>query len=187
MMHVGIDLGTTYPLIARLDSDVRPALLPDCTDRELVHTPSVVYVNGRAAYVGHVAELLLEQEPGLPVVRFFKRQLGETAPIIFDGEGNGWTAEGISALILRKLRYDAESFTSLGVAGAVVTVPAHFNDAQRKAVQAAAMLADLPLLGLVEEPVAAALHYGVSRAAHDRILFVFDWGGGTFDATVLSL
>jgi molecular chaperone DnaK (HSP70) len=186
-VYTGIDLGTTYSLISRLDADGRPVLLPDWSDREVLHTPSVVCVKGRSAFVGSLVDLLLEQEPSLPVVRFFKRHFGETTPLIFDGEGTGWLPEAIGALVLKKLRFDAESFTSLGVDGVVITVPAHFNDAQRKAVRAAAILADLPLLGLIEEPVAAALHYGVTQAAHNRVLFVFDWGGGTFDATVLSL
>jgi molecular chaperone DnaK len=186
-MQVGIDLGTTYSLIARMDYEGRPALLPDHADRQVVHTPSIVHVNGRAAFVGNVVDALLEQDPNLPVIRFFKRSFGDTTPIVFDGQGTGWMPEAIGALVLRKLRYDAESFTSMGVECAVITVPAHFNDLQRKAVQATALLADIPLLGLVEEPVAAALHYGVEHGAHDRVLLVFDWGGGTFDATVLSL
>lgn len=186
-MHVGIDLGTTYSLIARLDYDGRPTLMPDHADRDVVHTPSVVYVNGRAAFVGSVVEALLEQEPNLPVVRFFKRRFGDVQPLLFDADGTAWLPEAIGALVLKKLRYDAESHTSLAVDNAVITVPAHFNDLQRKAVQAAALLADVPLLGLVEEPVAAALHYGVTHGARDRVMLVFDWGGGTFDATVLSM
>jgi molecular chaperone DnaK len=186
-MHVGVDLGTTYSLISRVDQGGRPTLLPDSTNRDLVHTPSVVYVNGRSAFVGSVVDLLLEQDPNLPVVRFFKRQFGESTPVVYDRDGTPWLAEAIGALVLKKLRFDAETFTSLGIDGAAVTVPAHFNDLQRKAVKAAALLADLPLLGLVDEPVAAALHYGVTHSAHDRVLLVFDWGGGTFDATVLSL
>jgi molecular chaperone DnaK (HSP70) len=161
--------------------------MPDSADPEVVHTPSAVYVNGRAAFVGSVVDALLEQDPNLPVIRFFKRQFGETKPIVYDAAGTGWMPEAIGALVLKKLRYDAESFASLGVDGAAITVPAHFNDLQRKAVQAAALLSDIPLLGLVEEPVAAALHYGITHTAHDRVLLVFDWGGGTFDATVLSL
>lgn len=186
-MHVGVDLGTTYSLISRIDQSGRATLLPDSANRDLVHTPSVVYVNGRSAFVGSVVDMLLEQDPTLPVVRFFKRQFGETEPVVYDREGTPWLPEAIGALVLKKLRFDAESFTSLGISGAAVTVPAHFNDRQRKAVKAAALLADLPLLGLVDEPVAAALHYGVSHSAHERVLLVFDWGGGTFDATVLSL
>lgn len=186
-MQVGIDLGTTYSLIARVDHDGRLSLMPDHNDRDVVHTPSVVYVNNRSAFVGNVVDALLEQDPNLPVIRFFKRQFGQTTPLVFDSSGTGWLPEAIAALVLKKLRYDAESFASMGVESAVITVPAHFNDLQRKAVQAAALLADIPLLGLVDEPVAAALHYGISHGVHDRVLLVFDWGGGTFDATVLSL
>lgn len=186
-MQVGIDLGTTYSLIARMDQDGRPGLLPDRADRELVQTPSTVYVDGRAAFVGGIVDVLLEQDPDLPVVRFFKRSLGETAPLLFDKHGNGWLPESIAALVLKKLRGDAENFTMLTVDGATISVPAHFNDLQRRAVQAAALLADLPLTGLVDEPVAAALHYGVTRGVRDRSMLVFDWGGGTFDATVMTL
>lgn len=170
-----------------MDHQGKPALVPDSADRDLVHTPSVVYLNGRTAFVGSVVDALLEQDPSLPVVRYFKRHLGELTPILFDREGTGWMPEAIGALVLKKLRFDAETATSLGIDGAVITVPAHFNDVQRKAVKAAALLADLPLAGLVDEPVAAALHYGVANAAHERVLLVFDWGGGTFDATALSL
>lgn len=186
-MHVGVDLGTTFSLISRLDGGGKPALLPDSTNRELVHTPSVVYVNGRSAFVGNVVDALLEQDPNLPVVRFFKRQFGETAPIVYDRDGTPWLPETIGALVLKKLRMDAENVMLPGITGAAVTVPAHFNDLQRKAVKAAALLADLPLLGLVDEPVAAALHYGVRHAAHERVILVFDWGGGTFDATTISM
>ena len=185
--HVGIDLGTTYSLIARIDHGGRAVLIPDHGNRELVHTPSIVCVSGQAAFVGHIVDALLEQDPNLPVVRFFKRHLGETHPVIYDAQGNGWMPEAIAALVLKKLKFDAESVTSIAVTQAAITVPAHFNDVQRKAVQAAALLADVPLLGLVEEPVAAALHYGITHASHDRVILVFDWGGGTFDATVLSL
>ena len=88
---------------------------------------------------------------------------------------------------LAKARFDAETESSQSVDGVVITVPAHFNDRQRKAVAAAAMLADLNLLDLIEEPVAAALHYGVVTKAHKEVLMAYDFGGGTFDATALSL
>ena len=96
--------------------------------------------------------------------------------------GSEWYPEGISALVLNKLRFDAESEASTGVSGAVITIPAHFSDPQRKAVAASAMLADLPLLDLVEETVAAALHYGVAKEAHNQVILAYDFGGGTFDA-----
>ncbi|HET7746260.1 MAG TPA: Hsp70 family protein [Vicinamibacteria bacterium] len=186
-MNVGIDLGTTYSLIARMDAEGRPALLPDYTDPEVVHTPSVVHLAPGAAYVGLLAEALLEQDPQIAVIRYFKRLMGEQQPVHYDDQGRPWYPEGVSALLLKKLRHDAETSTAADVEGAVITVPAHFTDPQRKAVLAAAALADLSVIGLVEEPVAAALHYGVLNQVHDRIMLVYDFGGGTFDATALSM
>lgn len=186
-MRVGIDLGTTYSLIAKTEVDGRVILLPDNSDNDTFHTPSVVHVSGGSAMVGTMAETLLSQNPDLKVIRFFKRQMGETAPVYFDEKGTPWYAETVSALVLKKLRFDAETYTSITLDEAVITVPAHFNDPQRKAVLNAAMIADIPVLGLVEEPVAAAIHYGVSTAAHNQIILVYDFGGGTFDATALSL
>lgn len=186
-MRVGIDLGTTYSLIARMGSHGTPMLLPDNVDHDVFHTPSVVAILNKAALVGRMAENLLEVDPELKVLRFFKRHFGEEQPIYFDDQRTPWAPEAIGALVLKKLRFDAESFASSQVESAVITVPAHFSDPQRKAVLAAAMMADVPVLGLVEEPVAAALHYGVQHASHDQVLLVYDWGGGTFDATVLSL
>jgi molecular chaperone DnaK len=184
-MNVGIDLGTTYSLIARLEADGTPSLLPDHTDPSLVHTPSTVYIGKDCAIVGQLVDTMVEENPDLKTIRFFKRRFGDTKPIFFDDKGNAWYAESIAALVLRKLVYDAE--TAGRVEGAVITVPAHFNDVQRKAVLAAAGLAELPVLGLLEEPVAAAMHYGISQGAQDQVIMVYDLGGGTFDATVISL
>lgn len=186
-MKVGIDLGTSYSVVARTHPDGSTTLIPDFRDKERLHTPSVVLVTGGSAFVGTVAEDLVEDHPDLPILRFFKRHLGSREPIYFDDEGTGWHAEGIGALILDKLRFDAETELSRKVDGAVITVPAHFNDQQRKAVTAAATLANLPLQDLLEEPVAAALHYGVTTDSHSRVLVAYDFGGGTFDATAMTL
>jgi len=129
----------------------------------------------------------VEDDAELPAIRFFKRHFGERQEIYFDEEGRGWHAEGLAALLLGKLRFDAEAEGSRRVEGAVIGVPAHFNDRQRRAVVAAAALADLPLLDLIDEPVAAALHYGVVAQAHREVILAYDFGGGTFDATTLSL
>ncbi len=186
-MNVGVDLGTTYSLIARISLDGSPTLIPDYAEESVVHTPSVVHIAHRSAFVGRSVEVLAQQQPDLSAIRFFKRQFGGTEPIHFDADGTPWYPETMAALVLKKLRFDAESCCSTPVKNAVITVPAHFSDPQRRSVLAAAALADIEVLGLVEEPVAAALHYGVTQVSHDQVLVVYDFGGGTFDATVLSL
>lgn len=186
-MKVGIDLGTTYSLIARMGSCGSPILMPDQSDQDVFHTPSIVYVGSNTAVVGQMVEPLVEQNPDLKVIRFFKRHLGENQPLHYDDQGSAWYPEAIAALVLKKLRFDAESNSATELQSAVITVPAHFNDLQRKAVISAASLADIPVLGLVEEPVAAALHYGIVTSSHDQIIVVYDFGGGTFDVTALSM
>ncbi len=186
-MKIGIDLGTSYSLASRIQPDGSTALIPDSRDEDRFHTPSVVLISGGSAFVGATAEDMVEDQPELAAIRFFKRHFGNREAIYYDDSGAEWHAEGIAALVLDKLRFDAEAEASRKIDGAVITVPAHYNDPQRKAVAAAAMLADLKLLDLIEEPVAAALHYGVTRDAHDQILLAYDFGGGTFDATTLSL
>jgi molecular chaperone DnaK len=163
--------------------------MPDYSEQESFHTPSAVYISPEGAFVGRAAESLLEQRPEIAgnVIRFFKRSLGKKEPIWLDGKNNAWYPEAIAALVLRKLKFDAESSVADKVDGAVITVPAHFNDLQRQAVRHAAMLADMPLLSIVDEPVAAALHYGISHNQNDRIMLAYDFGGGTFDATVMTL
>src|SRR5574341_1488044 len=110
-MRVGIDLGTTYSLAARMDAEGRPALIPDHSDSEVFHTPSVVHIAGNAAYVGSMAESMLEQDPKLQVIRFFKRLMGVPEPVCYDDNGAAWYPEGVSALVLKKLAFDSEAAT----------------------------------------------------------------------------
>lgn len=186
-MRTGIDLGTTYSLMARLGEDGVPALIPDSADARLMHTPSAVCEAGGRAFVGRAVDALLQADSSLNALRFFKRELATDKPIYFDGQGRAWFAETASAFVLRKLMADLRASTPAQLDGAVITVPAHFNDRQRKAVVAAAALAEVPVLGLLEEPIAAALHYGVTGGSSGRILMVYDFGGGTFDATILTV
>jgi molecular chaperone DnaK (HSP70) len=170
-----------------MDAEGRPALVPDCSESDVFHTPSAVHIANNAAFVGRMAEQLLEQDPTIQVVRFFKRLMGVPEPVCYDENGAAWYPEGVSALLLKKLAFDVEAMAHQPLDDAVITVPAHFNDPQRKATLAAATLADMEVLGLVEEPVAAALHYGVVKGIHDQVLLVYDFGGGTFDATAMSM
>ncbi len=186
MIHLGIDLGTTYSLISHINAYGQPTLFPDAADANQFRTPSVVYIGPEGTLVGQPAEVLLDDAPELPVVRFVKGRLADPAWQHADHKGRAWSPEGLSALILRKLLGDAELFLTEEVGLTVVTVPAQFNDDQRKATLYAARLAGLDNVRLVEEPVAAATHYGLDEGPADRTLLVYDFGGGTFDVTVLQ-
>lgn len=186
-MIIGIDLGTTFSLAATVGRNGEPILLPDNSNKNLFHTPSAIYIEGETAYIGNVIEARLEQNPGLPVLRFFKRNFGENKPLYIDSDQTPWYPESLAALILKKLMIDAETYTSQQVEGAVITVPAHFNDKQRKCVLNAASLINLPVLGLLEEPIAAAMHYGITNKKYDKTILVYDLGGGTFDVTILTM
>lgn len=186
-MIVGIDLGTTFSLISKIGRNGVPELLPDIQRSDMFSTPSIINLEDNQAYLGELLEKRLEREPGLPLIKFFKRHFGERESLYIDTNGDSWYPEGLAALLLKKLVLDAEAFESEKVEGAVVTVPAHFSDKQRKAVLNAAAIIDLPILGLLEEPIAAALHYGVSQKSFERSILVYDLGGGTFDVTVLSM
>ncbi len=186
-MNVGIDLGTTFSLIAQLNQKGTPALFPDLHDANLFRTPSVVHVSRGCALVGQVAEDLLRDDPSLPVARGSKLKLGTQEVVLRDDEGREFTATVIAALILRKLRRDAEAFASESISRCVVCVPAQFGDAARRALRDAVLAAGLPAPRLVDEPVAAAVYYGIRGAAEPKTLLVYDLGGGTFDATLLSV
>lgn len=186
-MIVGIDLGTTFSLISYVQPAGTPTLCPSQGDERRFQTASVVHIGERGCLVGDLVEELLAEEPRLPVARFVKLRMGKTQePVYHDHQGRGYPPEAISALILRKLKEDAEAATGEAITAAVITVPAHFNDAQRRATLNAGRLADIPVLGLVEEPLAAATYVGLNTKGRERLIFVFDLGGGTLDATILT-
>jgi molecular chaperone DnaK len=165
-----------------------PLLLFDAQEKDIFHTSSSVCLTPDGALVGHMAETLQAARPELPLLRFFKRHFGEDKSLCFDAKGQEWFPEGIAALVLKKLKMDARhAIPGREVESAVITVPTHFDDCQRKAVLAAAALAGLPTPSLVEEPVAAALHYGVKSRSHEQLLVVYDLGGGTSDVTILTI
>ncbi len=186
-MYVGIDLGTTYSLVSKYGTDGNIELIPDSTFRDSFFTPSVVHIDRSNAYVGQTVQKLLEQKPELEVLRFFKRSFGVHKPLHFGKDSAAWYPEGIAALLLKKLQFDVQAHTMEDVKGAVITVPAHFTDKQRKSVLQAANLVDLEVIGLIDEPVAAAIHYGVNNDADQKAILVYDFGGGTFDCTIIEM
>jgi molecular chaperone DnaK len=185
-MELGIDLGTTFSVAARVSSQGVPVLVPDSLDATDFSTSSVVHIDPAAAIVGTAVEQLLLEEPKLSVARYFKLKMGQKDAVYVDSAARSWRSESLSALILKKIVRDARAVFGEELTSAVITVPAGFGDAQRRATHAAAILAGLPDVQLAEEPIAAAVYYGLTGSGRDETLLVYDFGGGTFDATLLQ-
>jgi molecular chaperone DnaK len=186
-MHLGIDLGTLYSQVARVDAHGNPVLFPDQREAERFRTASVVHVGPDGALVGQAVEDLLEEMPCLRVARSVKQKLGSAEPVLIDHGGQAWLPEGIAALVLKKLRRDVQAYTDEPVESATISVPAHASDLQRRATLRAGALAGFTAVQLVEDPLAAAAHYGTRDAGADRTVLVYDLGGATFGATVLHV
>lgn len=180
---VGIDLGTTFSAIACINQYGKAEILPNREGERI--TPSVVLFDGDMPIVGTIAKRSAAASP-LNVCQFVKRQMGEKDWRFSTNDDEDYTAEEISALILRRMKDDAQTALNSEVVDAVITVPAYFNDAQRKATQDAGRIAGLNVLRIVNEPTAAALAYGLNTSEEQTIL-VYDLGGGTFDVTIMRV
>jgi len=185
-MVLGIDLGTSNTVAATLSRDGSPVIVPDAYNKNETSTPSIALLDGKKAFIGQFAENLYEIYPQKSVVSHFKRNFGTQEPVYFDEKNNPWFSESIAALVLKKIKYDTEMYMPDGFTNSVITVPAHYNDVQRKSVIEAARLANFPLSAILEEPVAAALCYGNTANIEDEIILVYDFGGGTFDLTLIT-
>ncbi len=182
---VGIDLGTTFCAIAHIDAYGKPQIIPNAESERI--TPSVILFDGTNAVVGSVAKQNAVAEPD-KIVDFVKREMGKPKQQFSRTFGGKvYSAEELSAIILRKLKGDAEKYLGEEVADAVITVPAYFNDAERTATLHAGQLAGLNVLQIINEPTAAALAYGLDKLDQDQTVFVFDLGGGTFDVTIMRI
>ncbi|MGZ4722744.1 MAG: molecular chaperone DnaK [Ilumatobacteraceae bacterium] len=180
---VGIDLGTTNSVVAVLEGG-DPVVIPNAEGART--TPSVVaFSKAGEVLVGEVAKRQAITNSDR-TFRSIKRHMGESwkSP---DIDGKQYTPQEISARILMKLKRDAESYLGDTVTQAVITVPAYFDDAQRTATKEAGAIAGLEVLRIINEPTAAALAYGLDKAAQDEKVLVFDLGGGTFDVSVLEI
>ncbi len=178
---VGIDLGTTNSGIAYMEGG-KPTLIPNAEGQRL--TPSVVGITPKGEIV--VGELAKRQAVSMPerTVRSIKRKMGQDYKIkIGDTE---YTPQEISAMILTKMKRDAEAFLGEPLNQAVITVPAYFNDSQRQATKDAGKIAGLEVLRIVNEPTASALAYNLEKGEESRVL-VYDLGGGTFDVSILDI
>ena len=179
----GIDLGTTYSAIAYIDETGRPTVCRNDNNSET--TPSVVHFEtADNVVVGQTAKdfAVIDSDS---VVSLIKRQMG--APVEYDFHGTVHTPESISAFILRKLAEDAAKYTNGQVTRAVITVPAYFGAKQKEATRKAGLIAGLDVVGILPEPVAAAVHYDMMSGGEEKTVLVYDLGGGTFDTTVIRV
>ena len=178
---IGIDLGTTNSCVAVYEG-AEPIVIPNPEGART--TPSVVaFSKTGERMVGQVAKRQAITNPDRTIISI-KREMGTANKRTIDGKA--YTPQEISAMILQKLKADAEAYLGTTVSQAVITVPAYFSDAQRQATKDAGKIAGLEVLRIINEPTAAALAYGMDKEANQKIM-VFDLGGGTFDVSLLEI
>ena len=181
-MIIGIDLGTTNSLAAYFTPE-GPRLIPNRLGKKL--TPSVVSIDEEGQiYVGETAEERMRLYPD-SAASVFKRSMGSDKEFLLSGKA--YRAEELSSFVLRSLKEDAEHYLGEPVTEAVISVPAYFNDARRRATKRAGELAGLTVERIVSEPTAAAIAYGLYQENKNTRFLVFDLGGGTFDVSILEL
>ena len=179
---IGIDLGTTNSCVAVMEGG-EPVVIANAEGNRT--TPSVVaFSKTGERMVGQVAKRQAVTNHDRTVASI-KRHMGSDYKVDIDGKK--YTPQEISAMILQKLKADAEAYLGGTVTEAVITVPAYFNDAQRQATKDAGKIAGLNVKRIVNEPTAAALAYGLDKQGSDQRILVFDLGGGTFDVSILDL
>ncbi|MBE0536577.1 MAG: Hsp70 family protein [Phycisphaerae bacterium] len=179
----GIDLGTTFSALALLNTIGKPEIVPNCEGERI--TPSAVYFDEEDTAIVRVGIEAVNSRQLNPErsVRWIKRHMGSQWRKSLDGKD--WSPEEISSLILKKLKQDA-GVEHGEIRDAVISVPAHFDEVRRKATMDAGRMAGLNVIGIVNEPVAAALYYATTHEISGRVL-VYDLGGGTFDVSILDI
>ena len=177
---IGIDLGTTNSCVAVLEGG-EPVVIPNPEGSRT--TPSVVAFKNGERMVGQVAKRQAITNPD-NTVSSIKREMGSDYRRTI--EGKSYTPQEISAMILQKLKQDAEAYLGEKVTDAVITVPAYFSDSQRQATKDAGKIAGINVLRIINEPTAAALAYGMDKENNQKIL-IYDLGGGTFDVSILEI
>ena len=178
---IGIDLGTTNSCVSVIEGG-EPVVIPNAEGART--TPSVVAISKTGErMVGQVAKRQAITNPDRTVISI-KREMGTNYKVTIDGKS--YTPQEISAMILQKLKTDAESYLGDKVTEAVITVPAYFTDAQRQATKDAGKIAGLEVKRIINEPTAAALSYGIDKENDQKVL-VYDLGGGTFDVSIIEM
>lgn len=180
---VGIDLGTTNSVIAWIKPDGSVEVIPNAEGART--TPSIVsFTKSGEIIVGEPAkrQLILNSDR---TIKSIKRKMGSDYKVRIDDKE--YTPQEISALVLKKLKKDAEEYLNGDIKKAVITCPAYFNDAQRQATKEAGIIAGLEVLRVINEPTAAALAYGLDKMEGEKKVLVYDLGGGTFDVSILEI
>ncbi|MBR4875767.1 MAG: Hsp70 family protein, partial [Clostridia bacterium] len=178
---IGIDLGTTNSCVAVMEGG-EAVVIPNAEGART--TPSVVaFSKTGERMIGQVAKRQAVTNPQKTVISI-KREMGTNYTVAIDDKQ--YSPQEISAMVLQKLKADAESYLGQKVDKAVITVPAYFTDAQRQATKDAGKIAGLEVMRIINEPTAAALAYGVDKE-EDQTVMVYDLGGGTFDVSILSI
>lgn len=179
---IGIDLGTTNSVMAIMEAG-KPTVIPNSEGDYL--TPSIVsFTKTGERIIGSLAKRQLILNPDR-TIKSIKRKMGTDYKVKIDNKD--YTPQEISAMILQKLKLDAESFLETVIDKAVITVPAHFDDAQRQATKDAGTIAGLEVVRILNEPTAAAMAYGFDKQSKIQTIVVFDLGGGTFDVSILEI
>ncbi len=179
---IGIDLGTTNSCVAVMEGG-EPVVIPNSEGNRT--TPSVVaFSKDGERLVGQIAKRQAVTNPDHTIISI-KRKMGTAEKVRIDEDS--FTPQEISAMILQKLKTDAESYLGQKVTQAVITVPAYFNDSQRQATKDAGKIAGLEVLRIINEPTAAAFAFGMDKVENDQKIMVFDLGGGTFDVSILDI
>ena len=179
---IGIDLGTTNSCVAVMEGG-EPVVIPNAEGNRT--TPSVVaFSKNGERLVGQIAKRQAVTNPDNTVISI-KRKMGTAEKVKIEGEE--FSPQEISAMILQKLKADAENYLGQKVTQAVITVPAYFSDSQRQATKDAGKIAGLEVLRIINEPTAAALAFGMDKEDQDQKIMVYDLGGGTFDVSILDI
>ena len=179
---IGIDLGTTNSCVAVMEGG-EPVVIPNAEGNRT--TPSVVaFSNNGERLVGQIAKRQAVTNPDHTIISI-KRKMGTNEKVNIDGDS--FSPQEISAMILQKLKTDAENYLGQKVTQAVITVPAYFSDSQRQATKDAGKIAGLEVLRIINEPTAAALAFGMDKEDQDQKIMIYDLGGGTFDVSILDI
>ena len=179
---IGIDLGTTNSCVAVMEGG-EPVVIPNAEGNRTTQSVVAFSKNGERL-VGQIAKRQAVTNPDNTVISI-KRKMGTAEKVKIEGEE--FSPQEISAMILQKLKTDAENYLGQKVTQAVITVPAYFSDSQRQATKDAGKIAGLEVLRIINEPTAAALAFGMDKEDQDQKIMVYDLGGGTFDVSILDI